>query len=92
MNFVPLCLFVALLQPRAVRHVFGKRGEHRPAFFTVRCGDDHSLRFKSAQLARLQIRYHYNLSTDEFFRFVVLSDPGQHLSWLFFSQIDLEQK
>jgi len=38
----------ALLQTRAVRHVFRERSDHRPAFFAVRRRDHHSLRLIAA--------------------------------------------
>src|SRR6185369_3261577 len=81
-----------LLQTRTIRHVFRKRSDHGPTFFSKRSGDNHSLRFKSSQLSRLQVRHDDHLATDQLFWFVVLRNSREHLPWFFFSNIDFQQQ
>src|ERR1041385_1681315 len=77
-----------LFQTRAIRDVFGKRRNHRPAFFAVGSSDDHALRLITTQLAWLQIRDNNTLATDDFLGLVVLRDAREYLSWLLFTDIN----
>src|SRR5688572_2130280 len=72
-----------LLQARAVRHVFSECRDHRPALFAVRRCDHHSLRFITAKLPRFEVSDHHYLAADQFLRFVILRNSGEHLPWLF---------
>jgi len=81
-----------LLKACAVWNVFGKCSDNRPAFFTIRRRDDHSLRFQTTQLARLEVRDDHDFATDQFLRLVILRDAGEYLPRLLFTDIDFHQQ
>src|SRR5713226_5654223 len=68
------------LQTRADFHILEKSSEDGASLGADGCGDDHAVRFHTAELARGEIDHDGYFAPDQFFRLVVLRDSRANLA------------
>src|SRR5258708_24211410 len=68
------------LQTRAAFHILEKSSEDGAAVGADGRGDDHAVRFHTAELARREIDDHSDLAANERLRLVILGDPRTNLA------------
>src|SRR5678815_3741579 len=81
-----------LFQPCTVGNLFSESCNHWSPLVTYRRGNDHPLRFITAQLPRLEVRNHDDLLSDQGFGFIVLGNACQHLARLWLANVDRQQE